>query len=235
MIIDLSSPLELRGYEIMHDDSGAARAYIDLFNLSDYTVNAYSATVRWSRDGSDDGFNDYVAVDNIAIPGGAFFKLVLSGGDFKYPDRIEMYFSSVSFDNGMLWEPKDGDLVDVGEFKPLEGEALERLKAVAGEDASIFPETQDNFWRCVCGRINALESDECMRCRRERNYVLTELNRKIVDLNEEARAKRSKRIRYAAQSRIKSEVNDSTTDKYLVLMFAIIALFLTVSVLITVL
>lgn len=230
MIIDLDSPIELRGYEIMHDDSGAARAYIDLFNLSDDTVSAYAATVRWSRDGTEDCVNDYVSVDSIAIPGGALFKLVLSSGGLKYADRIEMYFSRVGFENGAVWEPKDGDLVDVGEFKPLEGEALEHLKQIAGEDAYIFPETQDNFWRCVCGRINPLEADQCMRCRRERNYVLTELNRKAVDLNDEEREMRQHRQRHAAQARTKPTAQNSQTDKYLLWMLAVIAVFLAVSV-----
>ena len=185
MIIDLSCPIELRSYEILHDDTGASRAYIDLFNLSESTVHSYSATIHWSCDETLQNTNDYISVDNIAIPGGALFKLALSLKTLpKYADRIEIYFSSVSFENGDIWKPKDGDLVDVGEFLPLAGEELDKLREIAGEDAYIYPETQDNFWRCVCGRINPLDSSECMRCRRERSYVLKELNRKAVEFDE---------------------------------------------------
>ena len=46
MIVDLSCPIELRGYELLMDDNGHTRAYIRLFNLSERAVVAYSATTR---------------------------------------------------------------------------------------------------------------------------------------------------------------------------------------------
>ena len=232
MIIDLSCPIELRGYEIMHDDSGAARAYIDLFNLSEETVSGYGATVRWSRDETRESANDDVSVDAIAIPGGGLFKLVLSTGLVKYADRVELYFNRVDFTSGEIWKPKDGELVDVGEFVPLEGEELDRLKAAAGEDAYIFPEMQDNFWRCVCGRINPLDADRCMRCLRERNYVLAELNRKSLNMDDEAVQRREKRVRRAQEARSKVPKKDGKADIYLILLLISVTVFVTLSVLI---
>ena len=78
MIIDLSCPVEMRGYELLHDDLGRARAYIDLSNVSDHTLSAYRATARWSKDGTDQAQNDYVSVDSLEIPPGDNFRLMLS-------------------------------------------------------------------------------------------------------------------------------------------------------------
>ncbi len=233
MIIDLSSPVELRGYEIMHDDSGAARAYIDLFNVADDTITGYSATVHWKRDETGENANDYIAVDSVAIPGGGLFKLVLSCGAFAFADRLEMYFDRVSFQSGEEWTPKDGDLVDVGEFRPLEGGELDKLRQEAGEDACMFPEMQDEFWRCVCGRINPLSSEECARCRRERNYVLRELNRKALGLSEKEKAARFKRIIRSKKQSAGNPENPNNTSFYLAMLFLAILVFLTVSLLIT--
>ena len=230
MIIDLSSPNELRGYELMHDDAGAVRAYIDLFNVTDDTVSGYNATVRWIRDETKEESGDYVSVDRIAIPGGGLFRLVLSNSAIRFADRFEMYFSRVSFENGSVWEPKDGDLVDVTEFNPLEDEQLDRLIEAAGVDAVTYPETQDNFWRCVCGRINPLESELCARCRRERNYVLTELNRKNLNLDDAAQKQRRRRIVRSVRSRSDNQDLQTRTQVYTALIVIVTLIFLALSV-----
>lgn len=218
MIIDLSCPIEMRGYELLHDDTGAVRAYIDLFNLGDKTLSAYSVTVRWSRDGTQDYTSENLTVDGIAIPDGGSFQLMLSSSLVPFADRLELYFTRAEFaeiDNSKsVWQPRDGDLVDVGEQKMLSGAELERLREAAGEDAVMYPETQDRFWRCVCGRINALKSDECARCRREREYVLGELNRKTVNLSEEDAAKRSRRKRRAKAASGRSEEARAAAAQY---------------------
>ena len=233
MIIDLSSPIELRGYEMLHDDAGAARAYIDLFNVSIDTVSGYTATVRWARDESSEKVNDYVSVDQIAIPGGGLFRLVLSCKTIKYADRLEMYISRVTFTDGSVWEPKDGDLVDVGEFVPLQGEELDRLKSIAGDDAYAYPETQDRFWRCVCGRINPLESEKCVRCLRERNYVLSELNRKAIGMDEDEKQERKKRVSRAKRENARSEEAKKRAFVYTVLLAAAAVSFAALAILVT--
>ena len=226
MIIDLSCPIELRGYELLHDDAGTVRAYIDLFNVSDLTVTAYSGTVRWSRDETQEDANDTVSVDQLAIPGGGRFRLSLSSSLVRYADRLEIYFSRVSFEDAPDWTPKDGDLVDVGEQRALEGAELSRLRQTAGEDALMYPETQDNYWRCVCGRINPLNASECVRCRRERTHVLNDLNRKTVNMNLDDRFRRARRQNSAARARSQNIDGEKRTRWYIGLMLAACAGFL---------
>ncbi|MBQ3669325.1 MAG: hypothetical protein II920_08900 [Clostridia bacterium] len=230
MIIDLSSPIELRGYEILHDDNGTARAYIDLFNVERKTVTGYSGTARWMRDGFGEGANEYISVDKMSIPGGGEFRLTLSSSAVRYADRLEIYFSSVTFEDGSVWTPVDGELVDVGESVPLEGSELDMLRQLAGEDAVMYPETQDNFWRCVCGRINPLTEHECARCKREMNYVLSELNRKAVKLPTRERNRRARRR--AAFYAAAGKKPDDNTGIYMALMAVATAAFLLACVII---
>ena len=234
MIIDLSCPIELRGYELLHDDKGVTRARIDFFNVSDETITEYSGIVRWSRDLSDAGINDPIQVDNLEIKGGTEFQLALSTSQLRYADRLELYFTQVRFTNAPVWKPDDSDLVDIGEQHSLKGRELKRLKEIAGEDAVMYPETQDQFWRCVCGRINPLQAEECARCRRERGYVLSELNRKAVGLNEEEAFERAKRQRRASEASARTLHARKKTSAYIALLFAACACFIALAVLIAI-
>lgn len=199
MILDLSSPIEFRGYELLSDDAGITRSYLKLYNISDRTITGYSATVRWSKDSVEDGTTDHIDVDGIAIPGSTHFELMLSS-TCPGADRLELYFSGVSFEDGGKWTPKDGALVDVGEQPELTGKDAQTLREAAGDDAIMYPQTQDKFWRCVCGRINLLTEGQCRRCGRDRSYVLRELNPKALGMTEPERKKAGKRRRKAMKS-----------------------------------
>lgn len=180
MIVDLSCPIELRGYELLRDDNGSTRAYIRLYNLSEKTVVSYSATTRWYNGLTREDATENITVDEMRVAARSAFKLVHSTQSEFSADHVEMYFSSVGFDDGEVWTPKDGDLVEIGEQPVLEGEEMDLLRAAAGDDAVQFPQVQNKYWRCVCGRINLLETDECVRCGRGRQYVLKHFNARAV-------------------------------------------------------
>lgn len=181
MIIDLSCPIELRGYELLNDDNGSVRAYIRLFNLSDKHITAYSATVSWFNALTRARVTESISVDECVIEPESMFKLIHSTKNIARIDHVEMYFASVVFEDGTAWQPFDGDLIDIGEQKRLAGAELDRLKAVAGADAVQYPQVQKEYWRCVCGRVNLLSQDACARCKRDRNEVLKKLNEKAVN------------------------------------------------------
>lgn len=221
MIIDLSCPIELRGYELLTDDAGTTRAYLKLFNISNKTITGYSATVHWSRDLTDDEINDHIAVDAIEIGEKINFELKLTSDLIRNADRMELYFSSVQFNDGSSWRPQDGDLVDVDEQPYLQGMPGQILRDKAGDDAIMYPQTQDRFWRCVCGRINLLTDSHCLRCQRERSYVLKELNPKALGLSEEDRKEEKKRKIRAVHS--VKKVEKAKSDTWMLIGFAAIA------------
>lgn len=190
MIIDLSCPIELRGYELLQDDHGNARAYLKLFNLSNQIVTGYSATVCWFNGLTRASITENIEVGACELAPKSAFKLVHSTRDTVAVDYVELYFSSVSFANGEIWRPKDGDLIEIGEQPRLEGAQLDMLKRAAGRDAVQYPQVQKNYWRCVCGRINLLEDESCARCERSRNEVLIRLNEKAIRNGAERNNKR---------------------------------------------
>jgi len=180
MIVDLSCPIELRGYELLNDDFGSVRAYIRLFNLSDKCIQSYSATVSWFNALTRARVTESITVDECAIEPGSAFKLIHSTKNIARIDHVEMYFASVGFEDGSVWLPTDGDLIEIGEQKALSGAELDKLKLLAGDDAVQYPQVQREYWRCVCGRVNLLNQDACARCRRDRTEVLKKLNPKAV-------------------------------------------------------
>ena len=235
MIIDLSCPIELRSYELLTDDAGTTRAYLQLYNLSEKTITGYSATVRWSRDMTDDEMNDNIAVDTIAIDGKTHFELRLTGDLVRNADRMELYFTNVDFSDGSKWKSKDGDLIDVDEQSFLTGRQAQKMQEVAGLDAIMFPQVQDHFWRCVCGRINTMEEENCRRCGRDRNHVLKDLNPKALGFSEEEKKQNQKRKKKAMRSVKKVEKAKADTVFLVACVSAAVVMFLLLQVLAAVL
>lgn len=86
-----------------------------------------------------------ITVDEMLVKPRSGFKLVHSLVDFLNADHVEMYFTSVTFEDGAVWKPEDGDLVEIGEQPVLQGEALDRLRAAAGDDARAISADAEEF------------------------------------------------------------------------------------------
>ena len=185
MIVDLSCPIELRSYELLSDDFGNIRAYIRLNNLSKKYISGYCATISWYNAITRARITENIDVDQCEIEPMSAFKLVHSTQNVANVDHVEMYFSRVVFEDATEWKPGNGDLIEIGEQRFLTGAKLDRLREAAGEDAVQYPQIQKEYWRCVCGRINLLSDDACIRCSRDRNLVLKKYNAKAVSRMDE--------------------------------------------------
>ena len=237
MIVDLSSPIELRGYELLYGDNGVTRATLQLFNISEKTISEYSCIVHWSKDGTSESVNDTITVDALSIPQGSMFRLSISTKAINEANRVEVYFTGTKFDDGSEWSPKDGAVVDISassendeELIPSLGTInktdLKLLRDAAGEDAIMYPETQDKFWRCVCGRINTLETEECDRCKRRREYVLKELNFKSVHLSKKGKQKRKAQQKLSKRCSSHSVEAQKSMKTEIILVIVMTVLFL---------
>lgn len=145
MIVDLSCPIELRGYELLMDDNGHTRAYIRLFNLSERAVVAYSATTRWYNGLTRADVTENITVDEMLVKPRSGFKLVHSLVDFLNADHVEMYFTSVTFEDGAVWEAGGRRSGGNRRAPVLQGEALDRLRAAAGDDAVPISADAEEF------------------------------------------------------------------------------------------
>lgn len=202
MIVDLSCPIELRSYELLNDDFGNIRAYIRLHNLTDRKIVGYAATINWYNAITRARITENISVDECEIEPQNSFKLVHSTQNRAKIDHVEMYFASVNFENGDQWKPGSGDLIEIGEQRELAGRRLDRLREAAGEDAVQYPQVQKEYWRCVCGRINYLKDEKCIRCLRDRNRVLKQFNqRAVMRKNEENSEKNRSRKKTGAQKK----------------------------------
>ncbi len=204
MIVDLSCPIELRSYELLSDDFGNVRAYIRLHNLSEKRITGYSATILWYNALTRARITENIQVDQCLSEPSGDFKLIHSTENKAHVDHVEMYFTSVTYEDGAEWKPGNGDLIEIGEQKLLSGVRLDALKELAGEDAVQYPEIQREYWRCVCGRINLLSDDVCVRCHRDRNLVLKKFNAKAVRRAHEdefAQRPRSQKARSAQEKK----------------------------------
>lgn len=191
LIVDLSCPIELRGYELLNDDFGNIRAYIRLHNLTKKKIVGYAATINWYNAITRARITESISVDECEIEPQDDFKLVHSTQNLAKIDHVEMYFASVAFEDGSEWKPGNGDLIEIGEQPELAGAGLDRLREAAGEDAVQYPQVQKEYWRCVCGRINYLKDEKCVRCQRERNRVLKAFNRRAIMRSQDENAKRN--------------------------------------------
>lgn len=182
MKIDLSCPVELRGYELLHDDLRNVRAYLQLYNLSDMRVESFQIAVEWISASQSDTI--FYTVDQPRAPARTAFTVYLSTDTVPDADSIHIAFLSINFDRDVpSWTGDAERLIDI-EYHPEEdGRLLNALMGVAGRDAVQFPRNTKDYWICVCGRCNRHRETHCARCRREKEFVLSRLTREEVLLN----------------------------------------------------
>lgn len=181
MKVDLSCPLELRGYELIADDAGHTRANITLFNLARRRVSAIEAVAHWrsSRTGASAAVP--LVLDHLRAAPRDYFRFSLPANAAGPVDELELNFTCVRFEDGQReWRAGSGPVVDIAEVQPLAGREQNALLAAAGEDAVCFAETDGGFWRCVCGRVSPPEARRCLRCGRRREELFPALTRAAV-------------------------------------------------------
>ncbi len=95
--------------------------------------------------------------------------------------RVEASVEKVWFTDGVIWRR---DERNVREYQPNqlpEGRELDRLRSAAGEDAAGYARAEPRVWLCVCGRANLNDEDQCRRCGRDRQTVLSSYSREVIE------------------------------------------------------
>ena len=181
MKIDLTCPIEIRGYELICDDRGCVRAYISLFNLSPHAIARFDAIVCWSNSANGQSTAQPVRAELPDADGRASFRFSLSTGTVAEADTLELHFTRVHFADGEAdWIGGQAEMVEISELPEIPGPELRMLSAAAGDDAVRFPEKHEKHWVCVCGRANFRHQTVCSRCLRDRSDVLRNLTRNAV-------------------------------------------------------
>lgn len=179
MKLDLSCPIELRGYTLSYTDS-AVQASVRLYNLTNRRIASFEAIAKWRSRTTDRGIAMPLRADRLRAGGENGFRINLSCDRQPDADQLDLVFTSVRFeDGGADWRAGEGMIVDVAPLEPISSADLEALRSLAGSDAVCFPKRDRQVWRCICGRTNALGDDACMRCHRNQCSTL-ELTRERV-------------------------------------------------------
>jgi len=167
MKLDLSCPIELRGYTLSYTDS-AAEASVRLYNLTNRRIASFEAIAKWHSHTTDRGVAMPFCAERLRAGAENGFRINLSCDRQPDADRLDLVFTFVRFeDGGPDWRAGEGSIVDVSPLEPISSEDLEALRSAAGPDAVCFPKQNRQVWRCVCGRTNALEESVCVRCHRD--------------------------------------------------------------------
>lgn len=168
MKLDLSCPIELRGYTLSYTDS-TAQASVRLYNLTNRRIASFEAIAKWRSRTTDRGIAMPFSAERLRAGGENGFRINLSCDRLPDADRLDLVFTSVRFEDGSPdWRAGEGKIVDVSPLEPISSSDLEALRSAAGPDAVCFPKQDRHLWRCVCGRSNAPDHEACVRCHRNR-------------------------------------------------------------------
>lgn len=172
MLMDITAPAELLHVEQADFGGGRKQAYLTFFNESDHEILGITGLFSLLDGGRNVIEKRRLTFDDLsAAPGKSFTcHLALDG----YPDfaEAEMIVEGVLFSGGEPWEMNPNRLIDATVPELPEGPERVALIALAGTDAVCFPQRQELFWVCVCGRHNRLRWLTCHRCKRLRDETL---------------------------------------------------------------
>ncbi len=182
MKIDLSCPVEMQSFEFLRDDAGNLRVYMRLFNCAQSALTCLEGAVRWINAENDSYTETQFALDMANVGPRSEFELQSSTAGAPERTRMLVYFTRADFADGTKWAGSAESLKSYPGAPILPGAMANSLRAAAGEDAiccAFAHESGD--WQCVCGRWNEKDNEKCMRCERERDFVLAHFHPEAVE------------------------------------------------------
>ena len=172
MKLDLSCPIEVRGYSL-RSGNGCAEAAVRLYNLSARQIASFEAVAKWHDSASDRSLATPFTIERLHAGGEKAFKVDLNTALLPDADALELLFTRVRFEDGSPdWRSGSGPFVELKPLPAIDSETLALLRSEAGPDAVCFPEQRAQIWRCICGRLNPNAAGQCARCHRVRAIAL---------------------------------------------------------------
>lgn len=172
MKLDLSCPIELRGYTLTVSEN-VVEASVRLYNLTNRRISSFEAIAKWHSRTSGRSTAMPFCAERLRAGGENGFRIDLSCDRLPDADELNIVFTAVYFDDGIdNWRTGEGTIVDIEPLEPISSADLAALRTAAGEDAVCFPNEGSDVWRCVCGRTNSNAEKHCVRCHRDRISAL---------------------------------------------------------------
>ena len=201
MRIDLSSPCDVISI-IINEETQTAEA--KLFNLSSQTITDLKYEITLFSEDGEIISKTVAELEGINFPSGSDYTTVFAADNAI---EAEILFTEVTFEDGNIFIPQ-GNIADIPSVNLSESEILLFEKAGIN-DAKCYAKEDENYWLCVCGRPNMKHLDECIRCGRTREDVMSnytsEQNVAAAGLVMEELRAREEAERAEEEARIKAE------------------------------
>lgn len=167
MKLDLSCPIEVRGYALTCSERGL-QAEVRLYNLSGRSIESFEAVARWHSSSENRKIVCPFSMERVHACGRNMFRITLDNNRLPGADSLEILFNTIRFEDGdSEWRAGSGPFAEMEPLPPMSEHEKNMLRTVAGSDAVCYPKQDAQTWRCVCGRLNPNGADACVRCRRD--------------------------------------------------------------------
>ena len=219
MKVDLKCPVESRGASVkVSTKTNLNYAVLKLYNLSEQIITEVEFLARiYDTYGKELGALPVVFRDLEAVPRDFFAQnKAISLEDYPEAKHLVPEFIRIAFDDGSEYVP-DGSFVDCTISEP-DSEETEKLKFVAGTDAVCYAKDPGEYWICVCGKVNSNDNENCLRCERDKKYVLNNFSSKQslnnaydekIAMDEKAELERFRAIEAAKAERKKKFIKNT--------------------------
>ncbi|RXM59330.1 hypothetical protein [Clostridium tetani] len=178
--LDIDCPIEVTGYKIkISEDKSQLICVIDFFNLSEKIVSAVEVNLTCYNSFNEKISNPYGNEITSLIQDqygkckehfGTDTSINLS--NYLDTRMVDITVRKVLFSDNTIWERADNNSYYINNKNLMDNELLATLKNVEGEDAKYYLSMTKDTWTCVCGRINNLEDKFCIKCNRNKEYML---------------------------------------------------------------
>lgn len=194
-------PVELNKSRIMFDiRSNKILIQLKFTNISIKTIDSLNCCIQCFDVSNQliETISEHIFSLLNSIPNSTFGDKSPILANDKRIRKIIVTINKVTFADGTIWE-NDGDykIIDVNRPKPIKfddelGEQLE-ICLIPYKKVHNALEINDDYWRCVCGRINDSNSNICTDCKAgkdkletifSKEYLIEERNKAISIQND---------------------------------------------------
>lgn len=232
--VDIYCPAETKNYNIKVDEiTGITYCSIGLLNLSDKSISAVKIDLScfdsFGQPVNYEGSNivNIIIQDQNGKPGTVFgFEKTIPLPNHINTRKLNIVIKEILFCDKTIWKKGDYELYNVTNSIINNSEELKNIRQFAGQDAVCYSGSSDKVWTCVCGRLNLIDSHSCVRCRRDKEKILSKFNNKesvdeLLRLNNEAKmASEQAAKRKAEENRKKIAIISAMTVCLIAVVFA---------------
>ncbi len=179
MRIDLSCPVENRGSTVKtSSETGEQYLLLKLLNISEKTITSVNLNVKvYDENGTELATLPVELTELEAAPKEFFAEnKAISLDEISDAKNFIVEITHATFVDEEPYTPSEENTVDVNTKEAPVDDVIALRELAPG--AVCFAEENDDHWKCVCGRPNFVDSENCVRCGREKEETLTKFSSK---------------------------------------------------------